>query len=148
MCVRQDVRFVSESASSQLRGGGHRSLGLNATSTSMFDRFLQAFSIFCHNFARDPSQLTRLVVIGGGVDRREGVAEQGGGGWSGNNYPANKRAVSAGVPSCGNQGRQTRSPFTKPVSRQHGVFNGMECCNNHDEKKHTRILIKSSKYKV
>ena len=45
-------------------------------------------------------------------------------------------------------GRQTRSPFTKPVSRQHGVFNGMECCNNHDEKKHTRILIKSSKYKV
>ena len=75
MCVRQDVRFVSESASSQLRGGGHRSLGLNATSTSMFDRFLQAFSIFCHNFARDPSQLTRLVVIGEGVDRsrtREG----------------------------------------------------------------------------
>ena len=75
MCVRQDVRFVSESASSQLRGGV---LGLNATSTSMFDRFLQAFSIFCHNFARDPSQLTRLVVIGGGVDRREGVAGQGG----------------------------------------------------------------------
>ena len=101
-----------------------------------------------------PQFCSRSIAINASGGHRRGRGQEGrgsrtrGGRGSGNNYPVNKRAVSAGVPSCGNQGRQTRSPFTKPVSRQHGVFNGMECCNNHDEKKHTRILIKSSKYKV
>ena len=65
---------------------------------------------FYQNLARNPSQLTRPVVISGDVDRIGGKETKGGLDWVRKQLPSEQtHRQCAGVPSCGNWGRQTRS---------------------------------------
>ena len=93
------------------------------------------------------SQSIAINASGGrlrGRGQEWGARKQRGGG---KQLPSEQtRRQCAGVPSCGNWGRQTRSRHVfKPVSTQHRVFTGKECCSQYQREagKKSKNIVKT-----